>query len=163
MTMWPIIASCVASLPLINPHGIVECSSYAHFRITPEAASHPGAVLWILRILFSHVFSSYYIVDKYCFFKSLPVIVAWMFRFSISRYLGLSGNQGNNMSCMNVGTTTRERNKGQCSSCVEQPNDNDKRTKIKAVTNLFNMAKRAGKAKVQNKSIISVIFTREKI
>ncbi len=69
----------------------------------------------------------YFWVSRYFEYKFLPVIVAWMFRFSINKYLGLSGNHGNNMSCMNVGTTTRERNRGQCSSCVEQPNDNDKK------------------------------------
>lgn len=46
-----------------------------------------------------------------------PVMVAWMFCFSISRYLGLSGNQGSIISWMKVGITTTERNKGQCSSC----------------------------------------------
>ena len=39
-----------------------------------------------------------------------------MFRFSISRYRGLSGNHGNSRSWKKVGTTTRERNKGQYSS-----------------------------------------------
>jgi len=52
---------------------------------------------------------------------------------------------------MNVGTTTRERNRGQCSSCVEQP------------TALFNMTKHAGTTQVKNISInISEIFITEK-
>lgn len=44
-------------------------------------------------------------------------MVACTFCFSISRYLGLSGNQGSIISWMKVGTTTTERNRGQCSSC----------------------------------------------
>lgn len=46
-----------------------------------------------------------------------PVMVAWILCFSISRYLGLSGNHGNSINWMKVGTTTTERNRGQCSSC----------------------------------------------
>lgn len=48
---------------------------------------------------------------------SSPVMVAWTFLFSISRYRGLSGNHGNSISWNMVGITTRDRKRGQCSSC----------------------------------------------
>lgn len=40
-----------------------------------------------------------------------------MFPFSINRYRGLSGNHGNSISWMAVGNTTRDKSRGQYSSC----------------------------------------------
>lgn len=44
-------------------------------------------------------------------------MVAWLFAFSINKYRGLSGNHGNSISWIAVGNTTRDKSRGQYSSC----------------------------------------------
>lgn len=63
-------------------------------------------------------------------------MVAWTFPFSINRYRGLSGNHGNSISWTSVGNTTRDRSRGQCSSCMERKHDTLLSSQLEARLNI---------------------------